>query len=103
MTMTPKEKINRLVAKIPDDATLDEVFYRLKLFHAVEVGLRDIEEGRVIDHDTLFDQLLSEDEEGKTPMVGARPSKSSRNKIADRQRQAKNGPGLHKTAKRTRK
>lgn len=51
--MTAKERIVRLVENIPDGASREEVLYRLRLFHNVELGLRDVEEGKFVDHDEL--------------------------------------------------
>jgi predicted transcriptional regulator len=56
--MTAKERIVRLVENIPDDASREEVLYRLRLFHSVELGLRDVEEGKFVDDEELFDELL---------------------------------------------
>ena len=36
--MTPKEKILAFVERMPDDVTLDLVFYKLELFIGVETG-----------------------------------------------------------------
>ena len=57
--MTPKERLLRLAEHVPDDASREEIIYRLRLFISIELGERDIEEGRVIDHDELFDKLLN--------------------------------------------
>jgi predicted transcriptional regulator len=59
--MTPKEKIRAFVERMPDDVTMDQVFYKLELFIGVETGLQQIERGEYIDHDELFDELLKED------------------------------------------
>lgn len=56
--MTVKERLVKLTNKIPDDANREEVLRRIKLFYSVEFGLRDVEEGNVIEHDVLFEQLL---------------------------------------------
>jgi len=57
--MTRKEQILRMIEKLPDDVTHEEVMYHLDVLQAIEEGQRDMEEGRVIDHDELFDRLLS--------------------------------------------
>jgi len=48
-----------MIEKLPDDVTHEEVMYHLDVLQAIEEGQRDMEEGRVIDHDELFDRLLS--------------------------------------------
>jgi len=59
VAMTRKEQILRMIEKLPDDVTHEEVMYHLDVLQAIEEGQRDMEEGRVIDHDELFDRLLS--------------------------------------------
>jgi hypothetical protein len=63
--MTPKENIRALVDRMPDDMTLDQLFYKLELFISVFTGVQQSERGEGIDHDTLFDKLLRDDEEEK--------------------------------------
>lgn len=57
--MTPKEKILAFVNRFEDDITRDDVFYKLDLYLNVEQGLKDLEEGKGIDHDELFAELLT--------------------------------------------
>lgn len=68
LIMTAKERIAKLVEIIPDDASREEVLYRLRLFHNVELGLRDIELGNVVDDDDL-DELLNDEKQGDDSMV----------------------------------
>ena len=57
--MTPKDKLLAFVNRFPDAVTRDEVLYRLDLYLNVELGLKDSEEGKVIDHDELFNHRSS--------------------------------------------
>jgi hypothetical protein len=45
---------------MPEDATIDDAIDRLQLLKAVAEGLRDVEEGRVYDHDEVFNELLND-------------------------------------------
>jgi len=44
-----KDAARRLIDGLPDDATWDDVMYRVYVRQAVDRGLRDAEEGRVVD------------------------------------------------------
>jgi hypothetical protein len=90
--MNAKQKLIAFVERIPGDATQDEVLRRLRLYYAVELGLRDIEERNVIDHDELFDELLSDDEKSETSVVRNVPKRSS---------QAKGSPSKASQKRRT--
>src|SRR5712692_7934562 len=55
--LTTKKKIVDVIQRMPEDATIDDAIYRLNLLKAVAEGLRDVEAGRVYDHDELFDEI----------------------------------------------
>ena len=57
--LTTKKKIVDVIQRMPEDATIDDAIYRLHLLKAVAEGFRDVEEGRVHDHDPVFNELLS--------------------------------------------
>ena len=42
-----KHEARRLVEQLPEDATWEDLMYRIYVRQAVETGLRDAEEGRV--------------------------------------------------------
>lgn len=44
-----KEEAHRLVDRLPDAATWDDLMYEIYVRQAVEAGLRDSEAGRVVD------------------------------------------------------
>jgi predicted transcriptional regulator len=44
-----REAAHRLIDGLPEDATWDDVMYRVYVRQAVEAGLRDADEGRLID------------------------------------------------------
>jgi hypothetical protein len=65
-TITNKEKILRVMNKLPNDATIDDAIYRLEFLQSIEQGIEEAEQGLGMDHDEFFAQLLNEDAENKT-------------------------------------
>lgn len=43
-----KNEARRLVEKLPEDATWDDVFYQLYVHQATEAGLQDCDAGRTL-------------------------------------------------------
>jgi predicted transcriptional regulator len=48
-----KEEARRLVDELPDDATWDDLMYRIYVRQNIEAGLADSEAGRVVDAEDL--------------------------------------------------
>jgi hypothetical protein len=46
--LTVKEEARQLVEQLPEDATWDDVFYHIYLHQAVEAGLDDCRQGRMV-------------------------------------------------------
>ena len=44
-----KKEARRLVEDLPEDVTWDELMYRIYVRQSIEAGLRDVQEGRVVD------------------------------------------------------
>jgi predicted transcriptional regulator len=44
-----KKEAHRLVEDLPEDATWDDLMYRIYVRQAIEAGIRDADEGRVVD------------------------------------------------------
>jgi predicted transcriptional regulator len=84
-----KKKIVDVIQRMPETATIDDAIERLTLLRAVAEGLSDAEEGRVHDHESVFDELLNDDAQIQSGLE--RPSKmgSSRVKAAHRKDSAK--------------
>ena len=55
--MTTKAKVQELLARLPDDCSLEDVLYHLYVIQAIERGLADAEAGRTIPHTEVADQL----------------------------------------------
>jgi len=43
-----KEKVREILDKLPDDASLEDVQYHIYVRQKIERGLKDVEEGRVL-------------------------------------------------------
>jgi len=48
-----KKEAHRLVEDLPEDATWDDLMYRIYVRQAIEAGLRDAEAGRVVEVDEV--------------------------------------------------
>ena len=44
-----KSAAHRLVESLPDDATWDDIMYRVYVRQAIDAGLQDVAEGRLVD------------------------------------------------------
>ncbi len=52
-----KETVKALLDRLPDDCSLDDVLYHLYVIQAVERGLKDVAQGRVIPHDVFAETM----------------------------------------------
>ena len=50
---TVKNEAKRLVEELPDDATWDDLMYRIYVRQSIEAGLRDSDAGRVVSVDEV--------------------------------------------------
>jgi predicted transcriptional regulator len=48
-----KKEAHKLVEDLPEDATWDDLMYRIYVRQAIEAGIRDADEGRVVDVDEV--------------------------------------------------
>jgi predicted transcriptional regulator len=48
---TVKEEARKLIERLPDDATWEDLQYEIYVRQAVDAGLKDSEEGRTISHE----------------------------------------------------
>ncbi|MHB1194230.1 MAG: hypothetical protein ACYC6F_14495 [Longimicrobiales bacterium] len=55
--MKTKAKVEELLARLPDDCSLEDVLYHLYVIQAIERGLADAEASRTIPHAEFADQL----------------------------------------------
>jgi predicted transcriptional regulator len=52
-----KEEARRLLDRIPDDATWDDIMYEFYVRQKIEDGLKDVEAGRVVPHEEVKARL----------------------------------------------
>ena len=50
---TAKEEVRRILDSLPDDATLEDIQYRIYVRQAIAAGLRDVEQGRVVSQEEV--------------------------------------------------
>jgi len=50
---TAKQEVQRILAELPDDASLEDVQYHLYVLQHIERGRRDIDEGRVLSQEEV--------------------------------------------------
>ena len=50
---TAKEEVRRILDLLPDDATLEDIPYRIYVRQAIAAGLRDVEQGQVVSQDEV--------------------------------------------------
>ena len=57
MRAVVKEKTIQLIEMMPDDCTVEDILYELYLKQKVDNGLRDIREGRVMEHEEVQQRI----------------------------------------------
>ena len=55
--MTTKEVLRRLLDRLPDDATIEDVQYQIYVLQKISAGEKDVQEGRTIPHDQVMKDL----------------------------------------------
>ncbi len=51
--MKVKEEAHRLIEELPEDATWDDLMYRIYVRQAIEAGLEDSQSGRTVEVDEV--------------------------------------------------
>ena len=54
---SPKQAARRLVDRLDDDASFEDIQYELYVVQQIERGLRDVEEGRTVSHEEARTRL----------------------------------------------
>jgi len=52
-----KEKIIQMIQQLPDDVTVDDIFSELYFKLQVDLGLRDLDEGKGIPHQQVKERM----------------------------------------------
>lgn len=50
---TAKEEVRKILAQIPDDASLEDIQYHIYVYQKIERELKDVEEGRVLSQEEI--------------------------------------------------
>ncbi|WP_017324467.1 hypothetical protein [Synechococcus sp. PCC 7336] len=59
MQGTAKDVARRLIDRLPEQATLDDIMYELYIRQKIEAGLEAAEEGRTLSHEQVKQRLLN--------------------------------------------
>jgi predicted transcriptional regulator len=57
---TTKEEAMHLIARLPEEATWDDIMYRLYVKRKIEEGIKAAEEGHTVSHDEVKDLFIRE-------------------------------------------
>jgi hypothetical protein len=68
----------------------------------IEIGLKQLDEGKFVDHDELFDRLLHDEKKGKTQVDRTGRTRSVRDKSAHRSIVSNNGRKVRSPVKKVR-
>jgi predicted transcriptional regulator len=55
--MTTKELLRKLLDRLPDDATIEDVQYQIYVLQKIRAGEEDLEAGRTIPHEQVLKDL----------------------------------------------
>jgi predicted transcriptional regulator len=53
-----KEKVQEIVARLPEDATWNDLVYEIQVRQKIEEGLKDLDEGRRTPHEKVRERFL---------------------------------------------
>ena len=54
---TAKEEVRKMLDKIPDDASFEDIQYHIYVREKIESGLRDIKEGHVLSQEEVEQRM----------------------------------------------
>jgi len=54
---TAKEEVRRMLDRIPDDATFEDIQYHIYVREKIERGLRDVQEGRLLSQEEVEQRM----------------------------------------------
>lgn len=55
--MTTKDVIRKLLDRLPEDATIEDVQYQIYVLQKIRAGEEDVEAGRTLPHDKVMEDL----------------------------------------------
>ena len=57
MALSGKATAKQLIDGLPDDATWDDIVYAMYVHASIERGLRDADEGNLVDNDVVMREI----------------------------------------------
>lgn len=54
---TAKEEVRKILDELPDDASLEEIQYRIYVVQKIESGLQQLAEGRTLPHEEVQQRM----------------------------------------------
>ncbi len=57
MATDAKALAHRIIDELPEEATMEDILYRLYVRQRIDEGLRDIEAGRTISHEEMMREV----------------------------------------------
>ena len=64
MPMSAKEQALRLIDHLPDQATFNDIMYKLYVKQKIEAGLQAAEDGNTIPHEEVKKRLMNREQHG---------------------------------------
>lgn len=80
-----RKKVLNMLAKLPEETSLQEILNILVLLRRIELGIEESERGEGIDHDEFFKELCKDDEENTRVVAARGPQRPPRNKKTNRE------------------
>jgi predicted transcriptional regulator len=54
---TAKDEVRKILEKVPDDATLEDIQYHIYVREKIERGMKDVQEGRVLSQEEVESRM----------------------------------------------
>ena len=54
---TAKEEVRKMLDQLPDDASFEDIQYHIYVREKIELGLKDIQEGRVLSQEDVEERM----------------------------------------------
>jgi len=54
---TAKEEVRKMLERLPDDASFEDIQYHIYVREKIERGLKDIQEGRVLSQEDIEERM----------------------------------------------
>jgi predicted transcriptional regulator len=55
--MTVKERVQKVIEKMPEESTYDDIQYHLYVLQCIEQGEKDIDDGKFMNHEEVESRL----------------------------------------------